>query len=320
MALIMAVALWFYAINKHTGDIKEDIQLAINAPPGLTILDTSSNMVTVSLSGPQNVIEHISDMIKDNKIKARYDFPDISDRKEDKFTEIIRLSRKNFNFPQEIRLDLVVPNEIEVILGRLESKYLEVRLQKKGVTALGYKIASDFFYPHEALVTGPANILKEAGIIYTKPIDINGITSEQNRTFPWTVGLEQSISLLKDDKNVSVPIRCKEKINVWLHISEQVGIKEFEKIKINVLHPSNYAFEVKLKEEYIDLSLKGPKLILDSLNSADITAYINVSSLSPPGPYKQPVIFTIPEMLEIEGHPPEIHVDIIGPLTELEKP
>ena len=27
MALIMAVALWFYAISKHTGDLQEDFQL-----------------------------------------------------------------------------------------------------------------------------------------------------------------------------------------------------------------------------------------------------------------------------------------------------
>ena len=43
MAIVMAIALWFFAISKHTGDIQEDIQLTINTPPGLTILETSSN-------------------------------------------------------------------------------------------------------------------------------------------------------------------------------------------------------------------------------------------------------------------------------------
>ena len=105
MALIMAIALWFYAISKHTGDIKEDIQLTINAPPGLTIMDTSSDIVTVGLSGPQNIIDRISDMIKDNKIKARFDIPDINDVEDDNFKRTIRLTRRNFNFPQAVRLN-----------------------------------------------------------------------------------------------------------------------------------------------------------------------------------------------------------------------
>ena len=124
MALIMAIALWIYAINRHTGDIKEDIQLTINAPPGLTILDTSSDMVTVGLSGPQNTIERISDMIKDEKIKARFDMPDIGVVDDDNYKKTIHLTRRNFNFPQEIRLNSIVPNEIEITLGRLESKYI----------------------------------------------------------------------------------------------------------------------------------------------------------------------------------------------------
>ncbi len=316
MALIMAIVLWLYAINKYTGEIEEDIQLAINTSPGLTILDISTNVVTVSLSGPQNIIDRVSDMIKDNKIKARYDFPDMSDIQNDEFARTIRISRRNFNFPQEIRLDSIVPNRIDVVLGRLASKYLEVQIEKKGVPALGYEITNAYFYPHEVLVTGPTNILKEAEMINTKPIDINGLTSDQSRTFPWAVGLEQSISFLRDDKYVSVPINCEEKVNVWFQVSEQEDIKIFEKIKVNVLHPINYDFKVKLKDEYIDLSLKGPKLKLDRLNSKDITAFIDVSSLTPPGPYKQSVDCTIPEGLEIVGNPPEVHVDIMETTTE----
>lgn len=311
MALIMAIALWFYAINKHTGEITEDVKLIVNPPPGLTILDISDNIVTVSLKGPHNVIERVSDMIKDNKIKARYNFPGNNDVLADKTKETIRLTRRNFNFPQEIRLNSIVPNEINVVLGKLVNKYLKVQIEKKGTPALGYDIESEFFYPPKVLVKGPANMLEEAKVINTVPIDISGLTREQNRTFPWTLNLEQSISVLKGNEYISVPIRCKEKINVWFQVSEKIDTGKFEKIKVNILHPINYVFKVKLKEEYIDLSIKGPKLILDKIDTSDITAYIDVSSLALPGPYKQPVICNIPEGLEIEGKPPEVFVDII---------
>jgi len=318
MAMIMAIALWFYAINKHTGDIQEDIQLTINAPPGLTILDTSSNIVTVDLSGAQNTIDRISDMIKDNKITARFDIPDIGDvdEDEDSYKRTIRLTRRNFNFPREVRLNSIVPNEIDITLGRLESKYIKVQIQKEGVIAPGYEITSEFFYPSRALVTGPVSILNEADTINTSPIDMSGITSEQNRTFPWAVDLEDFISVTRDGKYVSIPIQCDEKINVWFKVSEQVDIKVFEKVKINVLHPVDYGFKVKLKEEYINLSLKGPRLILEALSPEDIMAYIDVSSLIPPGPYNQSLICKIPEGLKIDGTPPEAHIDIVEPIVE----
>ncbi len=318
MALIMAIALWFYAINKHTGDIKEDLQLVINTPSDLTILDNSSDIVTVGLSGPQNLIDRVSDMIKDNKIKARIDIPDIKDAEKDNYKITIQLTRRNFNFPLEIRLNSIVPNEIDITLGRLDSKYVKVQIQKKGTPALGYEITSEFFYPREVLVTGSVNILKEADTINTNLIDVSRLTSEQNRTFPWVVDLEDGVSVLKDDKYVPVPVQCDEKINVWFQVTEKMGTKIFDQVKINVFHPVNYDYRVKLMEEFISLTLKGPQLKLDMLNSGDIMAYIDVTSLSPPGPYNQPVICNIPEGLVIEGSPPESHVDIVDTTIEEE--
>ncbi len=318
MALIMAIVLWFYSISKHTGDLTEDIQLVINAPPGLTIMDTSGDIITVGLSGPQNIIDRISDMIKDNKIKARFDIPDINEIEEDNFKRTIRLTKRNFNFPREIRLNSLVPNEIEITLGRLESKYVKVQIQKKGTPALGYEITSEFFYPREVLVTGSVSILKEADTINTDLIDVSRLTSEQNRTFPWVVDLEDGISVVRDDKYVSLPIQCDEEINVWFQVAEKKGAKMFDQVKINVFHPVDYNYRVKLKEEYISLTLNGPKLKLDMLHSEDIMAYIDVTSLKPPGPYNQPVICNIPEGLEIEGNPPESHIDIVETIIEEE--
>ena len=185
MALVMAMALWFYATSRHTGDIEENLQLTINAPPGLTILDTSIDVVTVSLSGPLNIIDNITDMIKGNEIKATLDIPEISNVVDDNYKRTFRLTRRNFNFPNEIRLTSIVPHEVEITLGRLENKYIKVQIQKQGTPALGYEINSEFFFPREVLVTGPVNILKEVDTINTNVINVSAITSEQNRTFPW---------------------------------------------------------------------------------------------------------------------------------------
>ncbi len=316
MALVMAMALWFYATSRHTGEIKDDLQLTINAPQGLTIINTSVDVVTVSVSGPQNMIDNISDMIKDNEIKARLDIPEVSNVENDNYKKIFRLTRRNFNFPKEIRLTSITPDEIEITLGRLKKKLVKVQIQKEGTPALGYEIDSEFFFPREVLVTGPVNILKDAEAINTSMVNIGAITSEQNRTFPWTVDIENTITIVKDDKYITVPVKCEEKVNVWFHVNKQMGTKIFDNVKLNILHPVNYDHKVTLKEGFISLAIKGSKLTLDMMSSKDIMAYIDVSSLSPPGPYNQPVICNLPDGLELDGDPPGSHVDIVETLVE----
>ena len=71
---------------------------------------------------------------------------------EDNYKRTIRLTKRNFNFPREIRISSIVPSEIDITLGRLESKYIKVKIQKKGVPASGYEITSEFFYPKQSFL------------------------------------------------------------------------------------------------------------------------------------------------------------------------
>ena len=38
MALVMAVALWLYAINRQTEDLTEVVKLNVSVPEGITVL------------------------------------------------------------------------------------------------------------------------------------------------------------------------------------------------------------------------------------------------------------------------------------------
>jgi hypothetical protein len=56
--------------------------------------------------------------------------------------------------------------------------------------------------------------------------------------------------------------------------------------------------------------VKGPKLLLDKLNAEDVVLYIDVTSLKPPGPYKQPIKCFLPKNIELVDKLPEVHLDI----------
>lgn len=310
MALVMAVALWLYAINRQTEDVTEVVKLNVSVPEGITVLEQSAEEITIHLRGPQSIIENVESMIKDRKIQARYIVKESPEGIEDQVKQTIPITRAHINLPSAAKLVSVYPDRVDVLLGKLQQKKLKVNLQKKGEPAIGYAIANEFVFPGEVEVIGPLNMLKEASFINTVPIDIGGVTVDQNRTFPWRIGIDQKVIIKRGDKNVSAPVTCAEDVQVWLQIVEQQDTRFFEKIKIKVMRPAEYPYEIKLQDEYANINVKGPKLVLDKLNTEDVVLYIDVTSLKPPGPYKQPIKCDLPKNIEPVDKLPEVHLDL----------
>ena len=309
MALVMAVALWLYAINRHTGDLTETVKMTVSVPEGIIILEQSVEEITVHLRGPQNIIDNVESMIKDKKIQARYSVNESPSGIEDQVKQTIPITKEYLNLPNAVKLVSVYPDKVDIILGKLQQKKLKVNLQKKGEPAIGYAIANEFIFPGEVDVIGPLNMLKEASTINTVPVDIDGITIDQNRTFPWRIGIDQKV-IIRGDKSISVPVVCKEDVQIWLQVVEQQDTKLFEKIKVRVMRPADYPYECKLQDEFASVKLRGPKLLLDKLNPEDVVLFIDVTSLKPPGPYKQPIKCVLPKSTELVDKLSEAHVDI----------
>ncbi|MDR4507832.1 MAG: CdaR family protein [Candidatus Brocadiaceae bacterium] len=310
MALVMAIALWLYVINRHTGDLTKVVKLNISVPEGIVILSQSAEEVIVHLQGPQNIIDEVKGLVKYQKIQANCIVKESLEGMEDQIKRTISIKKEHLNLPNDIKLVSVYPSTVDVLLGKLQKKKLRVNLMKKGEPAIGYEILNEFVFPREVEVTGPLNVLKEVFSINTIPVDIGGVTVGQNRTFPWEIGIDQKVLIKRDNKSVAVPVTCQDEVRLWLQIVEQQDIKSFEKIKIKVLSTAEFSYGIKLQDEFVSVRIKGPRLLLDKLQASDIELYIDVSSLKPPGPYKQPLKYSIPPKTELVGKIPDVHVDI----------
>lgn len=309
MALAMAIALWLFATGKYTGELSCTLPVEVSLPQGYTLLGQSATVVNVRMKGPKSSIDYVSELIGERKIFARCEVYVKGRETEDVIEETVVLDKKSFNLPAEVKLDMVTPKKIELTLVRREKKTLAVELQKRGEPMAGYTVASEFFFPAEVQVVGPANILKDATVIKTLPIDITSLTPEQNRTFPWQVPLEQRVVLNKNGKTITAPVECDGVVNVWFDIVEELENREFEKVEIKLLQPPDFPYKVKLEQKFITLKVKGPKLVLDKLTAPEV--YVDVSNLKPPGPYKQPLICRLPPEVELDGQLPEVHLDVL---------
>ena len=310
MAFVMAVALWLYAINRHTGDVRETVSLSISVPEGITIQEQSAKEVALHLRGPQHIIDNLSAMIKANKILAKYTIPESPQGIEDREKQTIPITRQLLNLPKDIKLISIYPDKVDILLSKLQKKRLMVTIQKKGEPSTGYTIANEFVFPKEVEVTGPLNALKEVVSINTTPIDVSGVTTEQNRTFPWKIGIDQKVIVKRGDKNVSIPVDCAEEVRIWLQIAEQPDTRQFEKVKIKIMRPADYPYEAKLQDEFATIKVKGAKPLLDKLTAEDVVLYVDVTLLKPPGPYKQAIKSVFPKNVELADKLGEAHVDI----------
>ncbi len=310
MALVMAIALWLYAINRHTEDLTEVVRLSVSVPTGITVLDQSAEDIVVHIRGPQNVIETTKGLIKDQKVHAKYVIQESPEGIEDQIKQTVIIGREHLGLPNSVKLISVYPEKVSVLLGKLQKKRLKVNLQKKGEPAIGYTIANEFVFPAEVEVEGPLNALKEVASINTIPVDIGGITVEQNRTFPWRIEIDQKITVKHGDKSITVPVVCDQDIRMWLQVVEKQETMVIEKLKIKILMPDNYPYVIKLRDEYVNVKIKGSKLLLEKLNPEDILPYVDVTSLKPPGPYKQPIKCHLSKNLEIVDKLPDAHLDI----------
>ncbi len=99
MALVMAFALWLYAINRHTGDLSATVSLTVSVPEGIAIVEQSTEEVTIHVQGPQNVIDTVDGMIKDHKIWAQYVIRESPDGIEDQLKQSIFIRREHLDLP-----------------------------------------------------------------------------------------------------------------------------------------------------------------------------------------------------------------------------
>ena len=315
MLFVLAVALWWYATDKRTAQVRDlSVPIRVVVPSDRIVVKQSAGSVKMSLRGPQGTVEQVIHRRKLGEIEA---VVNLSPRTQDMGPQKefnVPLSQENLTgLPMEARVVQLQPDRVDVTVVRRASKRLDVRPRLDGQPAPGYQILGDpYIHPNKAQVWGPKTLLDSAEVIYTKPIDIAGITEDANRTFPWLVPIHPELA---DEQGRPAAVRCDEQVWVYMRIGRVLARKTIDNVPVKILATATYAHTVKLKNDHITLKVIGPKHVLDKLTAADITAYVRVGALRPAAaPYQQPLVCALPPDVRLDQTPPTLDVDI--PLPE----
>ena len=321
MLLLLAVALWWYATDKRTAQMRDlRVPVRITIPRDRIVMSQSASSVSIWLRGPQSAVERIRNRRKLDEIAAVVNLTlrtrEMGPQKE--FS--VPLSPEDVTgLTADVRIVQITPRQVDVAVVKRVSKRLTVVPRLAGEPAAGYRIVGEpYVHPSQVQVWGPETVLANVEAINTKPIDIQGITEDTNRTFPWQVAVRQELA---DAQGGTAAVECDEQVWVYVMAGRTLEKKRIEGVSVRVLATPAFAYRVRLKDEQVSLVLSGPKHVLDKLSADDVTAYVNVADLRPAvAPYQQLLVYRLPPGVQLDESPATVDVDVTSLDTEKEGP
>lgn len=263
IALILAVGLWYYAVNEEGVEIVRIIPIEVAIEnTNMGILKVSTEKLRVTLKAPRAMVGQVASA----DIRARHQFG----------REMKQAGEYSFHTdPREINLPSlglqilkIEPQVVRVLVDELVTQKLPVQHHFQGEPAFGYKIREEELQmdPNAVLVHGPKGEIEKMSAVLTKPISLTGRT----RSFRVSTGFSLP-------KHVSV--QAIESVDVFVPIHEVSEEKELADVPIRMVRPSGALGLAELIPQKTSVVVQGPRRVLQNLESSQIRAYADLSGL-----------------------------------------
>jgi hypothetical protein len=265
LALFVALAIWFAAIGQREVGRTFVVPLEfINVPDTLTVTGRVPKDVQLVVTGTRRDLLWMGFkriLVSINMHKAE----------PGRFTQ--RLSVSDVLLPSGIeprKVRIISPLLVDVNLERLLRKRVRVAVSLTGSLQGNQLLGSvPEASPEWVMVSGPETVVGPLDKVLTDPIDLGKIREPVDR----------EVELDFDEKMFS----CEpDRVNVSVLVSER-GDRVLAHIPPTVLlDAADLVTEVRPKT--VSLTLEGPKALLDTLTSRDVSVLVDLSG-KPPGSY-----------------------------------
>ncbi|NOZ23682.1 MAG: YbbR-like domain-containing protein [Planctomycetes bacterium] len=325
MALMIAVALWYYALNEHSGKWSCYVPVVVEADDDVAILNEPQESIYATFKGPEKLIRDLKQEHQSGNVKAvcRIEVGADSTLTEREFKIQFKDARDFTGVPEGVWLDSVPsPEYIQIIAMRHSARSLPVKLQTEGNVPPGYEIVpnSEAIFPAEVTVKGPKKALDAAKFVYTKPFRISEwpTLGGEKVSINDTIGLEQVLRVQTPNGEKTYPVTCEGTVQFWIDLVRKREEITISKIPLKVLQPPGFPYAARPVEERIEIKVRGPKAMLTKLNNKNVTAYVDVSGLQPTkAPHNLSIGYVLP--VEVQGkvevtvNPAKTGVDVLAP-------
>ncbi len=201
-AVLLSVALWFFATSRGQSEISIDVPLVFrNIPSGLEMVNNNIKTISLNIEGQERLIKNI-------KLSDIGIYIDLSKAKKGK--SIYYVTRDNIKLPHGITVLNINPSSVKVIIEDTITKTVKVRPVIIGEPEKGYYVKSVEVAPEIVVIEGVSSEVRRFNTIKTEALDITG----SNETFTQELKLDltgKNIRTKINDIKVKVIIGGKRK-------------------------------------------------------------------------------------------------------------
>jgi YbbR domain-containing protein len=283
ISLSVAFALWAF-VNASERDTEQPLQVPLelrDIPVALMVTSPRVDFVDVRVSGPRTLLSRIDR----KRLSIALDLAGVRPG-----PAVFSITGDSLNLPRGVNVLRITPAQITLDLEPIERKTVPVRLQTTGKVGSGFRVAEKSVSPETVEVIGPAPAVKEIKAVETERLDLAEATAGL---------LEREVALSKISDYVSFSA---QRVGVRVQVVEIESQREFRGVKVSV-RGTGHATSVQ--PGAINLTVRGPQSVVQSLEMGDNQVYIDASDMAP-GTYQRTPTVELPPGLEVVKREPAI--------------
>lgn len=198
--------------------------------------------------------------------------------------------------PRGVRILDIEPSRIPVRLERVKRTSIAVSLAPVGEPREGFKIQALRSAPEKVQVSGPASIVDRLTELETEPVDLNDLAASTQKI----------VGLIRADQLTVKP----ETVTVEITVAPIVTTREFKRLSVVV---RNVDRPFQLRPPRVNLTVRGPKRVVQSLTLDESSVYVDGSSYEPGEHIVEAEVALPPGVELIKRDPPVLRLEILEP-------
>ena len=204
VSLLLSLILWVTILGYRREELKKNVRLEPQLPPGMMIVNKIPAAIQYTLSGPRVMLEVANKRIQPIRLDLTHTRQATNgfSLTEDLLGEL----------PPGVRVTYIQPPQVLIRLEEVVEKYIPVKATVSGKLAPGYEVVAVKANPSKIAVLGPKGLLDSLEFIGTEAFNVDGIRSNQEGVVDAEVDTSQGFQLSRD-KTVKVRVIVK-KVNL----------------------------------------------------------------------------------------------------------
>ncbi len=257
LSIVIAFGLWLF-VNFGERDTEESLKVPLelrNVPAHLMITSPRVDFVDLRVMGPRTLLGRID--------RARLALPlNLAGVRPGQ--AVFRVGTEALSLPRGVKVVRITPAEVSIALERVSTKTVPVHLRVTGQPPEDVRVIEIKVSPETVQLTGPESDLRELNAVNTEPIDVSA-------AHPGTIERELALEAVGDYLSFSAV-----RVAVQLRVEEIPVTREFHHVAVMVL---NGGADVRVKPDQVDLTVRGARELINSLELAPDTVTVDAGSV-----------------------------------------